>query len=1839
MNDNKFLKDIFKALGGEEKLGDYGKFQTDMGDRKVAERVYDKLSDTFTYGDSALDTNEVSFDDFYKSVSVNDWYGSSTQEAKEQFLSDFDIDPQYSQMFDYFDFENNEFDMDAVRSNASDQMLDFLKVDRDNEELSEMYLQAFDLNTQSWDASAIRDFGTELDFLEQEAMRTPIPVHTSYGPEGVSDALPLYSEEEWSRRFKADALSDMTTKQRLAVLEADSMKRTIVEADDLEQSYGLSNLLNQGQDMSQKVQMETEEIVAKFKATEAYRKKEEELRGQIGKLVRTYTEDLETGGGSRRIDVTYTEEMVQRDLNDFVEKQTQSHVNDMNKAMSQDFLSGKDLSDDALTKLSDYYFNNFGLDLALDGENRYNENNPLRDMVTAMNIGWNTFLFDPLETLFSDDKQKTRVRNYLEMEMMRASMTSYTRNMTQSLGSGNLYDFMAQAGNMLAESSPIIVAGMTPGAGGLVALGGLSVGAGVSDFNAKKTIDEERIARGEEPIYDNDREIMISAGMTTAGEFMMGGVGRVISGASKFSGIGVKQVDDLLLSGQRAGTKAATARAAAQEMGSFSTKSGRKLWFDYTVARGRQLGINMNTEGFEEVFAEATASIGDLYLTDGEFNADEFFADILEAYVGGTTLGSVFDAGGSIGTRSHANAASRVDMVTGTSETLALLNDVNTRMETAAGPELAKLNKQKLALEKRREAEVDERAKWYRALEFNNPEAYKNLVQLNANAVHQTQIANDPNRTEADRATAAAKAKDLTEKAIAIQQENADITTDLTPDQRQVVSMDAIRARQNTALKEVDLAAEAMDIAMDNGDMDAYTRAQQDYETQVDKAEKLKQAGAKIEALTTVFEKAAEAGNPEAEAIWNDLLDARLEAAEALGVKTEVVQGKFATSDYNEAMSTVRGSRGLRDEGAWSAEDQVKNHFEDADNVGSTFSVDGKNVAGQPLGSVSIFNERSEIIKEKLTPEILQEFADKNKDILDGNGDVLSIGTWLDSSTGETYLDIVATVDKESAAELGREYNQKAVFDLETFTEIDTGGTGEAVEGLKPEVDRIQDIRRIAGKEKTKVEDKESPIERFDPTSQTITGGISGQYVDIAAGGEAAFTAEQLPDLSREELDFLNTVVKALGADQSVRVHLTKASSDVIGSDVSGYAVGNQGIHIMPQTVLDNMRKESDITKTKTFQEVVLEEVGHMITTPAIKSMSSAERSVLATGMQDSVAGFDAILDRGLTKVEAYARSFGIDASEISSIADLQGLIDASNLSEEQKERASAELHDEYIQEVGAAVAMDPKARARVKIKKFVQSLFKAIGLDVNVTDQSAIKVLDGFVRLRKGDGSGLTELRAEADAMVNHKNGRASKGISPARLPEGKRFTVGWWQSNMTRFGDMTPASYRTKEFNDKWDFVRWWNYTTLKGTNEKKEVYRFELFNADGTQTPIDVDQMKRWKMRKPATKQERADARYERAKLRRERGRAAKDAVRKLRMLTDSRPFFGHDEALALRMLNIPAPKFDPEISKESQIYKSLSTKDYEALIEMADHAYAVATGEVRKSALLDSAADVKAGRYTDAQLAGLREAAYRYGLDIDDVKGMTEEEFTAVKEEQLCGIGNGRRKGGETGCGVSKRISNQEFKRHLAADNFGISLIDENSTPEQLDALVAQHAQFYATDLQIAHDFVKQNSGVDPLDFYTDTRAAAGKFVNHVKAELARTGATSARAVEDIKGLEDLFVVIMGITSNQNTAEPNMELACKIFYEAVLNYNINNPARFVSPSIIKALSDSSSDRHAEFDQFVSPSNPLGVRGMGVMLRNLNGLIAKNLTEDGKIDVGLLQTPSWRLIRRLVVRPSSE
>lgn len=56
------------------------------------------------------------------------------------------------------------------------------------------------------------------------------------------------------------------------------------------------------------------------------------------------------------------------------------------------------------------------------------------------------------------------------------------------------------------------------------------------------------------------------------------------------------------------------------------------------------------------------------------------------------------------------------------------------------------------------------------------------------------------------------------------------------------------------------------------------------------------------------------------------------------------------------------------------------------------------------------------------------------------------VGGWHDPETGDLTFDIVDIKHaRDKAISLGKERNQKAIFHLDTFTEIPTGGTGDAL--------------------------------------------------------------------------------------------------------------------------------------------------------------------------------------------------------------------------------------------------------------------------------------------------------------------------------------------------------------------------------------------------------------------------------------------------------------------------------------------------------------------------------------------------------------------------------------------------------------------------------------------------------------------------------------------------------------------------------------------------------------------------------------------------------------------------
>jgi hypothetical protein len=106
---------------------------------------------------------------------------------------------------------------------------------------------------------------------------------------------------------------------------------------------------------------------------------------------------------------------------------------------------------------------------------------------------------------------------------------------------------------------------------------------------------------------------------------------------------------------------------------------------------------------------------------------------------------------------------------------------------------------------------------------------------------------------------------------------------------------------------------------------------------------------------------------------------------------------------------------------------------------GSTFNMKGENLKGTDNFSVGMYPERGQIIEGPLTQQHVQDFIDKNHDLLSKPEN--SVGTW--GNEGKNYLDVVRAVpDRENAIQIAKANNQIAIYDLKTGEEIPTGGTG-----------------------------------------------------------------------------------------------------------------------------------------------------------------------------------------------------------------------------------------------------------------------------------------------------------------------------------------------------------------------------------------------------------------------------------------------------------------------------------------------------------------------------------------------------------------------------------------------------------------------------------------------------------------------------------------------------------------------------------------------------------------------------------------------------------------------------
>jgi hypothetical protein len=144
--------------------------------------------------------------------------------------------------------------------------------------------------------------------------------------------------------------------------------------------------------------------------------------------------------------------------------------------------------------------------------------------------------------------------------------------------------------------------------------------------------------------------------------------------------------------------------------------------------------------------------------------------------------------------------------------------------------------------------------------------------------------------------------------------------------------------------------------------------------------------------------------------------------------------------------------------GAGDAANQTTALYEGSGRDGATFSLRLGDMRGQGLYAVSVWPERGKkSAGDTVSVRILQLFIAENLDLLDDPR--CSVGLWYNADEDVTYRDIVATLpSRQEAAALALQYDQIAIFDLRTLTEIETGGTGNTPADMPPATERLPKI-------------------------------------------------------------------------------------------------------------------------------------------------------------------------------------------------------------------------------------------------------------------------------------------------------------------------------------------------------------------------------------------------------------------------------------------------------------------------------------------------------------------------------------------------------------------------------------------------------------------------------------------------------------------------------------------------------------------------------------------------------------------------------------------------------------
>jgi hypothetical protein len=1412
-----------------------------------------------------------------------------------------------------------------------------------------------------------------------------------------------------------------------------------------------------------------------------------------------------------------TDAQKQHEINSKFQHRTREKQRDLFKSYSDEIsqrIEGNETVDPE--QYANILYRDFGLPIPLDGDDRYNESTffggGVVDWFTDLGFGVlassvdllsgsistagaqaNTFMPSNLKEDYARqiDQRLSDFAEGLRKDFMTQYSTSYTEKLgdvaSEDITFGDVGELFSRATTTVAESVPTIAA---------VAANPLVAGAVFTQnsYVDSKREDYNREVQGLDPIFEDS-----------------------------FSGNSSRALVSLAEGSLTAAAGGIQAKIASGAFKKLATNPNTQQTFrQFLVDYARTQGVDIGLEGVIEATQEGSTMVLQDALGNIDYSSEEYTERLLESFVlgiassgaisaGGLTLGAL-DAKADVVTRPQAAANSIVEKNNMTADDLnniESLNNSNSANEVLNSDFNEQLHKEKLNKEV-----------FYRMITMRYPGEMKQINDLDI-AIAQANIrykrAKKEGATDQELENITRDVFNLVDRRMQIVEAHKGESTDLTPQEKARYEDGRVAKRMQTV----------------NTDVSALQEQLEDLKT-----EALIPFRVRPEQIADVEEKLFMAKEHKTEALrlMGELEQKRKALKENRTAQTEA-EAYIAMENLRSHLGLVAVDQAVElkatpDEKVqapqYSAKAQLDNHNEDQENKGSTFNARGENLSGQPRGSVSIFPERSKIVDGDITEEDLSSFREDNADLLDGNEDVLAIGTWFDSESGKTYLDISAALPKDVATELGRQYNQKAVWDLELNEEIDTGGTGEATADMKPEADRVSDIRSLMPEATRKPVEKPAPepvvSEPETLQEESDLRGIEGEFDEYQAKEDGTLGISSLRGMTSKDIRFINKVLvphlrTVAGNNYKIVAHNTEASGDRSskrGGQINSLAVenadGSLEIHL-------NLNRLAEARKAgKDPRSVIMEENLHIVLGPAL-------RKAYATDPKQVNSLIDGL--------EKEARKSG--DTELVSIVEEKGRLYREVRDGVSESEVAEEQAFEYLSELLRYDYTDPTVldRIRVLINKFMKATFGKDAMMIEDISQ-AKPILDKLQRsLRTGETISVAEVRSETDTE------RAS--INPAKLPENQPFKIEFLRTVIGKDeGDARNSYHDTKVFNGKWDFVNWWKYQTNMGKGRGLLRFsNFELIKEDGTKEPVNADAMMRWKLRPPLYKEDKQRIAAEKNSRKRYLIPELFKTVREFRYKEGGEPGINEDARTAFPYL------YDSMTEERRARVDALREKYNET-----DPVYAQTRLEY----------DIF---YKMATLEEVQEATSKFQEDkgIDDAGGITERAAIAFvsrivsepdvnarfenqlkdKARALCSVGSGT-------CAINDKVSLLQMESSLVKQQIG-----EDPSMEKSVDIAAQ-------SLDLLKQHIEKDQGVDLTQAVENYAQGRQEVMNSVRQD-------DGIEVEpnDFRMMYDLLVAY---TSNGSTIDPNLTLSKQLFASGLKRIQ-GGATEFISPRRIEAI----------------------------------------------------------------------